>query len=109
MKKILSLSLILLSACSPGQGSDGYAFGPKEFDRNEVMVTVRTYNNLAEVQAASAPYAISIENDRELFAFGLVSRSGNTCTIHIVAPEREWRPERLGHEFAHCLYGNWHE
>jgi hypothetical protein len=42
-------------------------------------------------------------------AFGFVSPDRPACTIHIVDPAKDYRPEWIGHELTHCLHGQWHE
>jgi hypothetical protein len=54
-----------------------------------------------------------IYNDDITLKFGLKGfyvwdEAHNTCHIYVVNPITQYEPEYLGHEFTHCLYGNFH-
>lgn len=105
-KFITCASLFLLSACNSNQGYDGYIFGKKQYEKNAVLVVVATYKTDAEFKAAAKKY-IKTDYDK-VAAFSLVNPNTDVCTIHMMDPSVKYQPEFIGHEFAHCLYGQWH-
>lgn len=101
----LFLSIGLLVSCEKTSpyGSDNYTFEKKEWDNKNlsiVVVTHPTYNSLRQ----SGPAA---KQGQELMAWAKVSENGS-CEIHIVDPAVSYKPEYMGHELAHCIYGRWH-
>ena len=107
MKKILALSLLLLASCNqPTVGADQYQFGKKQYENKQVTVSVITYNSKTELLRESRKYGV---NNPELVAFSLLnSNKQDVCTIHMMDPSVSYQPEFVGHEFLHCVYGQWH-
>lgn len=106
MKKLIILAAFALAACNPDVAADGYSFDPE--GRGQVY-------REREIKVVLHPTQRSIENakpgqrvglDRELFGFGIIT--DDKCTIHVIDPVKSYRPEQLGHELTHCLYGEWH-
>ncbi len=94
---------LLFAGC--GQGNDGYRFERKEFERSQPAITIVKHRSLADLRAA-APAAAKADENRDLMAWSIIRRDG--CEVHIVDPAKEWRPEWIGHEVAHCAWGRWH-
>ena len=108
MKYILILFFaLMLGSCdsSPKKGADGYRFGQKQYERDDVQVKIVTYKSQAEFN--------KILNQSKLpkttAAFSVLSPTFNTCTIHMIDPSVSYEPEFVGHEFLHCAYGQWHK
>jgi hypothetical protein len=108
MKQLILLAALLLGSCEPGQGSDGYAFGRCPLNRTSFTVTMAFHPTIADLRRAADRVGASIESGREAFAWGTFSPSRPVCSIHVIAPQNQWRPERWGHELAHCACGSWH-
>jgi len=108
MFKKLTLGLLfLLSACNTKPvAADGYTFGKEQYEQNNLQVRVVTYNTEAEVQKAAAKYGEA--NTSSIAAFSVLTPPFNTCTIHMINPKVSYQPEFIGHEFVHCVYGQWH-
>lgn len=107
MKKIFSIALLLLASCdqSPKQGKDGYTFGSKQYEQNPVTVNIITYKSQKDLyQVAKSKGA----NYPEVVAFSVLTTKRDTCTIHMLDPTVAYQPEFVGHEFLHCVYGQWH-
>lgn len=103
MTRLAFLACLLLAGC--GQGSDSYRFERKEFDRPQPAITIVTHPTLAELRAA-APESAKTDRARDLMAWSIIRPE--SCEVHIVDPAKEWRPEWIGHEVAHCTWGRWH-
>ncbi len=88
-------------------GKDGYSFGEKQFTKKEFKVVITEYPSRQDfIKAAKAK---GIKNPDEVAAFSILSSPKfDTCKIHIVDPTVVYEPEFLGHELAHCIYGQWH-
>lgn len=110
LKKIFTIAMIagLLSSCkpSPKEGADGYVFGTPQYEKQQVLVKIVTYDSPKQLQTVAAKYR---EYDPNIVAFSvLYGPSFDTCTIHMVKPKVQYDPEFIGHEFVHCVYGQWH-
>ena len=84
--------------------TDGYEFLTKEFTQLDVKLKVVYYDSIEELQLEAQIKEFTFWS--EILAFSEVT--DNYCEVHMVDPEVEYRPERLGHEITHCLHGNWH-
>lgn len=107
MKKLLVLPLLfLLASCENKVGNDGYKFGQKQYEQTPVSVNVITYKTESELQSAAKARGANYDG---IVAF-TVLRAGDpsTCTIHMIDPAVKYQPEFVGHEFLHCVYGQWH-
>lgn len=108
------LGLVLLGAsCKPSGGNnhiaaDGYRFEPTERLLRDPAVRVVTYRTRAEFLASYMAQGGSASKRDVLMAFAAYNVERNTCTIYAMDPAVQYQPEFLGHELAHCLYGNFH-
>lgn len=103
MKRASVLAALALTAC--GQSApDGYTFEGAQWSRTSGDITFVLYPDRRSV-AAAAP-AVAHRDGEELMAWSIASPS--RCTVHVVDPRRDWQPEWLGHEVAHCMFGEWH-
>ena len=96
---------LLLGSCerTPNKGADGYVFGQKQFHRNTVQVNVVTYT-----QPEFNKQLVKLKLPETTVAFTELTYPYDTCTMHIVDPSISYVPEFVGHEFLHCVYGQWH-
>lgn len=121
MKNIfLTLALMFSVVCAPtsssaaDRGSDGYYFLRKSVDRKEIRVKIVTYSTVYALQEAlkahmgdDAKYR-SVRTSRTVAFSVLELPDYDVCTIHMVDPEKVYQPDLIGHEFLHCVYGQWH-
>lgn len=107
MKKIIALLSLLVASCNqPNMGADKYQFGTKQYENNAVAVTVVTYKSSAALNNAARKYGVQ---DESLVAFSLIDKTKHdVCIIHMIDPSVKYQPEFVGHEFLHCVYGQWH-
>lgn len=84
-------------------GKDGYVFEKPEYYNKDIKVSVVYYPSLKDLQEY---YASKTGHPKDIKAFTFIHR--NECEIHIVDPLVDYEPEFMGHEFYHCIYGNWH-
>jgi hypothetical protein len=101
------ISFLSLTACEPQSnlGSDGYRFGEKQYEQSSVQVNVVTYKTREKLVASAKKLGV---NNEDIAAFAILQKNGKICTMHIIDPEVSYEPEFIGHEFAHCVYGQWH-
>ena len=90
-------------------GSDGYYFEQETFTRLENHVTVVLVKNQTEMTKLLAEHGRTIGAGRDVAAFSVLSMQDSSCTIYMIDPKLSYQPEFIGHEFVHCLYGNWHK
>jgi hypothetical protein len=74
---------------------------------NPVTVKIVEHPNIWSLRSAAIFWAPSL-NAEVLAGFSYTQQNG-TCVIHIIDPEVDYQPEIIGHEFAHCAYGSFHE
>lgn len=108
LKRISTLIMILaLASCGSGgnTGSDGYKFGKTQYEKSTVQINVVTYKTQAELVKASKARGV---DSPDVVAFSVLRPPFDTCTIHMIDPKVKYQPEFVGHEFLHCVYGQFH-
>lgn len=112
LKKIAFIAMLLtLAACSNSDptysDADGYWMEPSERIA-ERPIKFNLYNSDRALRLAfkSTPEGRQLADNEEMFGFTVISTQA--CTVNIVDPAIVHRPEEMGHEIDHCLYGNWH-
>ena len=114
-------AVALLGAAAPvpaaaKKAADGYHFGKAEFVRPEFRVTIVEYGTAKEVtEAAEKAGAVIAATQAGSYGRSVSSRvlawsriRDGECEIHIISAKVDYRPDLLGHELAHCIYGRWH-
>jgi len=115
MKKFLAIALaivvllVIVSCQKKNVGADGYYFEQETFTRLENHVTVVLVKDQTEMTKLLAEHGRTVEAGREVAAFSVLSMEDSSCTIYMIDPKISYQPEFIGHEFVHCLYGNWHK
>ena len=109
LKKFIVATILSLGLISCNQventGADGYKFGQPQYEKEQVLINLVTYDTRAQFLAEAKSRGLKSET---LVAFSVLKAPFDTCTIHIIKPSTRYEPEFLGHEFAHCMYGQWH-
>lgn len=118
MIKYFLTGLMVLSLVACGQntggntGADGYSFGEKQFEKKTVTVEIVVHGSLEDLQKEAQRIGVVRSFNGEgtsVRAFThLYPPNFDTCTMHIVDPAVFYTPEFVGHEFLHCVYGQWH-
>lgn len=115
MKKLLLAftTAVLLFGCGQQQSShkvaaDGYYFEKETFVRTDVQVKVVFVKDQAEMSKLLVEHGRSAANGNVVAAFSTLSLTENACTIYMLDPRVSYQPEFIGHEFTHCVFGNWH-
>lgn len=117
MKKLLMMIFLLplLISCdnAPSKtGKDGYYFEKETFTRTDFVVEVKLMKSESEMRDE---YKKRVQNQdakvdaKSLAAFAVIRRSDSKCTIYMLDPKVKYQPEYVGHEFIHCIYGEWHK
>ena len=70
----------------PTYASDGYIFGSKQYELNNVRVEVKTYQSYTALQRAAIKSDSSIQNPEMVAAFSVIYPPSNKCTIHMMDP-----------------------
>lgn len=113
MKKIFALIAVCLlnwSCSNKPVAADGYTFYSKQYTKNTVQIEIVTYDTqqqLIEVLRRRGRNS-DIDINRVKAFSDLHPPDYNRCTIHMVDPASAYNPEYVGHEFLHCIYGQWH-
>jgi len=110
LKRLISFTMLsLLISCGeprPKQGADGYVFGQRQYEKSVVHIEIVTYQTRAELIKAAKDRGVT---DPGIVAFSVLRPpTFDRCTIHMVDPSVSYDPEFMGHELAHCVYGQWH-
>jgi hypothetical protein len=86
-------------------GVDGYAFEGADYaPQTNFRVKMVYSKDLAEFRKQAG-----VASDAPLVAYTIPPHDNNgVCEIHIVDPRHQYWPEYIGHEFVHCLVGNFH-
>jgi hypothetical protein len=102
---ILLLFVLMLTSCDPvpKKGADGYVFGQPQYQRNQVDVNIVTYS-----KREFDKQLVKRKLPNTTAAFTELKYPYDVCTIHMIDPATRYEPEFVGHEFLHCVYGQWH-
>ena len=118
MKKFFAtlLTPLLLLGCGDvsNTGADGYQFGEKQYSNGTVTVNIRTFENREEFERTAKDMGIAQFTKSDvgnIVAFSTIPAEApyDTCTIYMIDPSTRYEPEWIGHEMAHCIYGQWHQ
>ena len=111
MKKTLasifiSIILILQSHIIYARpATDGYTFSEKQFEHLDIRVKVILFKSKKEWKQHLQSQHF---NDMEIFGYAIISPNKNTCDIYMIDPKTSYQPDAIGHEFLHCLFGQFH-
>ena len=86
-------------------GPDGYQFLTKDFTKSRVTIETKLYKSRADLRKAAAK--VGLPDDTLAFA-KQPDEPGQACTIHMLDPAVWYEPEIVGHEYLHCVFGQWH-
>ena len=106
---------IILTVCvsctnignSTPKSSDGYRFGEKETEMlnpNIEFVIMKNYFEYNKIRKKFFGHHWDTVQ-----AFTRWRPESKTCIIYIKDPDWIYEPEYIGHEVAHCIWGNWHK
>ena len=112
MKKLLiPIVALLLFGCdqAPRTGADGYRFGEKQYTQTKISVELVLYPTREELDREINRRKLNTETTRVVAFTSLYKDDPTRCTIHMMDPSVEYAPEFVGHEFLHCVYGQWHK
>lgn len=87
--------------------SDGHVWEGKEYSNGQVFVTVVEHKSAADIWKAYLAEGGEDIPGTTLQAFTVYNTKA-MCTIHILDPDLYYEPEVIGHEFMHCVHGNFH-
>jgi len=116
MKKyIILIGCLILASCDNApskKGADGYYFEKETFTRTEIPVEVKLMQSekemIAEYRKRTNDTNAKVDA-KSLAAFAIIRPNDNKCTIYMLDPKVKYQPEYVGHEFVHCIYGEWHK
>lgn len=108
MKRVFAIvGMLLVVSCNngPNKGKDGYIFSNKQYEQSPVTVSIATYKSQEQLYQVAKSKGANYPN---VVAFSVLTTKKDTCTIHMIDPSVRYEPEFVGHEFLHCVYGQWH-
>ena len=103
-RTIILAAAALTASCD--QPADGCRYEGASFERDTVDVHVVTYQSEHELLAAARERHVVVGEGRKLRAFAVIR--GDRCIMHIIDPAVSYQPQWIGHEFVHCIRGDWH-
>lgn len=112
MKLFLILLLIFTVSCSTTtapkpKGKDGYRFEVKDTEMLTPNIEFIILKNREEYNKIRKKFFGHHWNTVQ--AFTRWRPESKTCIIYIKDPMWTYQPEYIGHEVAHCIWGNWHK
>lgn len=108
MKRLtLFLATLMMSvpAAAAGPSLDGYTFEKAQFEHDNIKVEFVKVHTQAEMVWLAGTFGIK-PTSGAVKAFSV--NEGDTCVIYAEDPKVDYEPEFLGHELAHCIFGNFH-
>ena len=108
---ILLAIVLTLASCDKAEDGTGIE-GNFNLEGEPVTVTVTVHETQSALRAAYKDHfgAALVEQGFAVATFDRVN--GHHCEIHVVAIRSVTDNTRIntwGHEYAHCIYGLWHE
>jgi hypothetical protein len=89
--------------------NDGYYIERNTIDNTQFYVRIIKYKSYDDIAKAWKEAGGKPEpKGRYTVAFAHWSSDGKSCTIHMMDPLITYRPQFIGHEFVHCMYGDFH-
>jgi len=88
-------------------GSDGYVFDRKEYENTTPgvkFVLIQSSSEMAKIKKKFFG-----PNWKNVSAFTEWDPVNGVCTIYVMDPSTSYKPELIGHEVAHCIWGRWHD
>ena len=98
-------------------GTDDYYFERKQYEDLDQVFKFTIIRDRAEWNRLLNKYHGRKLNKKKLRAWTVLERDVTedgdfndaiSCHVFMRDPEWVWEPEVLGHEIAHCLWGEWH-
>lgn len=89
--------------------SDGYYFEKPQIEQMNFQTVVVTHETFEALQREAKLYGQKGIEGRDIIAFSIIYPREKLCVVHIYNPKKVYMPEFIGHEFTHCIYGNFHK
>jgi hypothetical protein len=107
VKRLLLAAALALApvTAAAAPSLDGYSFETEQFEHRDLHIIFVPVEKQTDLRALAEIHGIHL-HDAQIKAFSLPY--GTTCAIYAVDPKVAYEPEFLGHELAHCIYGNFH-
>lgn len=108
------LMMLLIGSCdqqsASNTGADHYRFSQKQYEKDSVLIDVTVFKTQAELIAAAKDHLKGTTvNPANVVAFSVLQPpTFDVCHIYMIDPAYRYEPEFVGHEFLHCIYGQWH-
>lgn len=108
IRRLLIGAAVLASAvvATASPSLDGYTFEQAQFQHLTVRVQFVPIKTEAEMARLAGSFGVPSKGGI-VKAFS-VRRADETCVIYAEDPTVQYEPEFIGHELAHCLFGNFH-
>jgi hypothetical protein len=93
--------------------ADGYSFEGPSFDRPVLnqkikVILVATQKEMERLYKEKTGHVFDPTGKKKLQAFAFPSQTKKFCLLYIPDARKEYRPEIIGHELTHCIFGYWH-
>jgi len=89
-------------------GPDGYSFGSPEYVQHQFVTYVKVHKTREELRQAAKEKGMAYVPDLAAFSYSGEVDGVPVCIVHVMDPHTIYEPEFIGHEFTHCMYGQWH-
>ena len=104
--------MLLIGGCSNTDpkivvASDGYRFLVKEYENLSPGVEFILLRNEEEKQSVFK--TVFGKDWKKIAGFTYWNENKKTCRIVVPDPAWQYSPEIIGHEVAHCIWGQWHK
>lgn len=114
MRKFLTgLALAAAVVATPAlakvnRGEDNYVFERKEWVELKFQTEIVLYSDFESLEEAAEKLKTYPYAGNKFAAFSVFYPKRKLCVIHMIDPGVEYLPEHIGHELAHCGFGNFH-
>lgn len=93
--------------------SDGYYFEKPSFahpvlNQRIYVVLVPNQEEMKRLYKEKTGHVYDTSGKKIIMAFSFPDAKTKTCVLYIPDPRVNYRPEFIGHELTHCIFGYWH-
>lgn len=108
--KLLMLAPLVIATAATAQspGRDGYYFTPSSQAPNLTPQITFVVHSSTEDLRRAMPASAQVVEGRRIRVRAWSELKDGKCIVHLIDPMVLYSPELIGHEVAHCVYGQFH-
>ena len=91
------------------RGVDGYIMNNADINHSAIQLNVHMYRTVSAFNQSARAHGVPYQPGIETQGFTVYRVNNNVCDMYIYDPAYRYKPEFIGHELVHCIYGDFHQ